>query len=331
MGVSRVLADSLHALSDRGAGVPLRELALVGLTAAIITYFATGLVRVLATRIGAVAYPRERDVHVRPTPRMGGLAMFVGVIAAGRFLLRPLFTRIATLGSRETFTAASLLVVIGTTVLMDAVGLSPSLGAFLAGVVLADSEFRHELEADLEPFKGLLLGVFFMAVGMSTNMGLLVTVPGQAFGLAALLLLIKTAVVLAIGIATGESRSSARKLAIALSQGGEFAFVLLTAAYVPRNALRLRLRHPMVLGVKAWALAHLLSNGSLADLLLFGSFLVWAVLSFRAARQRDRQASPAVVSTSALATGLTLVVGIGAWVVFALWLHGPLMGVRPFG
>ncbi|MBL8372499.1 MAG: NnrU family protein [Burkholderiaceae bacterium] len=109
------------------------------------------------------------------------------------------------------------------------------------------------------------------------------------------------------------------------------AFVLLTAAYVPRNALRLRLRHPMVLGVKAWALAHLLSNGSLADLLLFGSFLVWAVLSFRAARQRDRQASPAVVSTSALATGLTLVVGIGAWVVFALWLHGPLMGVRPFG
>lgn len=109
------------------------------------------------------------------------------------------------------------------------------------------------------------------------------------------------------------------------------AFVLLTAAYVPRNALRLRLRHPMVLGVKAWALAHLLSNGSLADLLLFGSFLVWAVLSFRAARQRDRQASPSVVSTSALATGLTLVVGIGAWVVFALWLHGPLMGVRPFG
>jgi len=109
------------------------------------------------------------------------------------------------------------------------------------------------------------------------------------------------------------------------------AFVLLTAAYVPRNALRLRLRHPMVLGVKAWALAHLLANGSLADLLLFGSFLVWAVLSFRAARQRDRQASPAGVSASALATGLTLVVGIGAWVVFALWLHGPLMGVRPFG
>jgi monovalent cation:proton antiporter-2 (CPA2) family protein len=171
------------------------------------------------------------SLELAPMRLLGGIAAIVGVIAAGRFLLRPLFTRIATLGSRETFTAASLLVVIGTTVLMDAVGLAPSLGAFLAGVVLADSEFRHELEADLEPFKGLLLGVFFMAVGMSTNMGLLVTVPGQAFGLAALLLLIKTAVVLAIGIATGESRSSARKLAIALSQGGEFAFVIFQLAF----------------------------------------------------------------------------------------------------
>ena len=76
------LAGGLLALSDRGAGVPLRELALVGLTAAIITYFATSPVRMLATRLGAVAYPRERDVHVQPTPRMGGLAMYTGVVAA---------------------------------------------------------------------------------------------------------------------------------------------------------------------------------------------------------------------------------------------------------
>jgi UDP-GlcNAc:undecaprenyl-phosphate/decaprenyl-phosphate GlcNAc-1-phosphate transferase len=81
-GSGQVLADSLFALSDRGAGVPLRELALVGLTAAIITYFATGPVRILATRLGAVAYPRERDVHVQPTPRMGGLAIYIGIIAA---------------------------------------------------------------------------------------------------------------------------------------------------------------------------------------------------------------------------------------------------------
>ena len=74
--------EGLLALSDRGAGVPLRELALVGLTAAIITYFATGWVRTLATRLGAVAYPRQRDVHVQPTPRMGGLAMYIGIVAA---------------------------------------------------------------------------------------------------------------------------------------------------------------------------------------------------------------------------------------------------------
>ena len=80
--VAALLPSGTMALSDRGAGVPLRELALVGLTAAIITYFATGPVRVLATRLGAVAYPRERDVHVTPTPRMGGLAMFLGVLAA---------------------------------------------------------------------------------------------------------------------------------------------------------------------------------------------------------------------------------------------------------
>ena len=77
-----ILADGVLALSERGAGVPLRELALVGLTAAIITYFCTGWVRLLATRLGAVAIPRERDVHVRPTPRMGGLAMYIGVLAA---------------------------------------------------------------------------------------------------------------------------------------------------------------------------------------------------------------------------------------------------------
>ena len=82
MGGNQMLAASLLALSERGAGVPLRELALVGLTAAIITYFVTGPVRILASRLGAVAHPRERDVHTRPTPRMGGLAMYIGVIAA---------------------------------------------------------------------------------------------------------------------------------------------------------------------------------------------------------------------------------------------------------
>ena len=109
------------------------------------------------------------------------------------------------------------------------------------------------------------------------------------------------------------------------------AFVLLAAAYVPGNAIKTRFHHPMVLGVKTWALAHLLSNGMLADVVLFGAFLVWAVLSFRAARQRDRQAVPAALPSNLPATAVTVLVGVAAWAVFAFWAHGVLVGVRPFG
>lgn len=111
------------------------------------------------------------------------------------------------------------------------------------------------------------------------------------------------------------------------------SFVLLAAAYVPGNAIKARLRHPMVLGVKVWALAHLLANNTLADLLLFGGFLLWAVLSFRAARQRDRAAGPAAAPapTSAVATGLTVLAGGAAWAGFAFWAHAAWIGVRPFG
>ena len=106
------------------------------------------------------------------------------------------------------------------------------------------------------------------------------------------------------------------------------AFVLLVAAYVPGNALKARLQHPMVLGVKAWALAHLLANNTLADVLLFGSFLVWAVLDFRSARRRPVAAS---VSSGLLPTVVTVAVGAVAWGVMAFWAHGWLFGVRPFG
>lgn len=108
------------------------------------------------------------------------------------------------------------------------------------------------------------------------------------------------------------------------------AFVLLAAAYVPRNGIRARLHHPMVLSVKLWALAHLLVNGSLADVLLFGSFLVWAVLSFRAARQRDRAAGTGYAAGSSAATLATVVAGGAAWALFAFRLHGWLIGVQPF-
>jgi uncharacterized membrane protein len=109
------------------------------------------------------------------------------------------------------------------------------------------------------------------------------------------------------------------------------AFVLLAAAYVPRNRIRAAVGHPMVAGVKLWALAHLLSNGRLADVVLFGAFLLWAVLDFRAARARDR--STGVRGSPGALAGDVAVLAVGALAtaVFALWLHGPLIGVRPFG
>ena len=109
------------------------------------------------------------------------------------------------------------------------------------------------------------------------------------------------------------------------------AFVLLAAAYVPRNGIKARLHHPMVLGVKVWALAHLLANGTLADVVLFGSFLLWAVLAFRAERQRDRLAGTVYPPGQPAGTVATLAVGTVAWAVFAFWLHAWLIGVRPLG
>jgi monovalent cation:proton antiporter-2 (CPA2) family protein len=159
-----------------------------------------------------------------------GIAVIAVFIAGSRLLIRPALKFIAINRSREVFTAAALLLVIGTALIMEKIGLSMSLGAFLAGVLLADSEFRHELEADIEPFKGLLLGLFFMAVGMSANLTLVWSEPFTLFGLATAMMLIKFAVMYAISRATGASNDSAQRLAVALAQGGEFAFVLFAAA-----------------------------------------------------------------------------------------------------
>lgn len=109
------------------------------------------------------------------------------------------------------------------------------------------------------------------------------------------------------------------------------AFVLLVAAYVPRNGIKAKLQHPMVLAVKVWALSHLLANQTLADMLLFGGFLVWAVLSFRAARARDRAEGTVYPAGTLAGTAITVVVGVVAWAVFAMWAHAALIGVRPFG
>ena len=109
------------------------------------------------------------------------------------------------------------------------------------------------------------------------------------------------------------------------------AFVLLAAAYVPRNHFKAKLGHPMLAGVKLWALAHLLANNTLADLLLFGGFLLWALLCFRNARRRDRAAGVAAPAGSTTGTLLTLVVGALAWAAFAFWVHGAWLGVGPLG
>ena len=109
------------------------------------------------------------------------------------------------------------------------------------------------------------------------------------------------------------------------------SFVFIAAAYVPGNGIKARLHHPMVLGVKVWALAHLIANNTLADLLLFGSFLLWAVFSFRAARARDRAVGTRYAPGSVSRTVATTAIGIGAWAAFMFWGHAALIGVRPLG
>jgi glutathione-regulated potassium-efflux system ancillary protein KefC/glutathione-regulated potassium-efflux system protein KefB len=160
-----------------------------------------------------------------------GLAAIAAVIVGSRLVTRPALKLIARHGGREVFTAAALLVVIGAALIMDAIGLSMSLGAFLAGVLLADSEFRHELEADVEPFKGLLMGLFFMAVGMSANLTLFAAQPFAVLGAAVGLLVVKAVVMYALARIAGTGNADAQRMAVWLAQGGEFAFVLFTAAF----------------------------------------------------------------------------------------------------
>ena len=108
------------------------------------------------------------------------------------------------------------------------------------------------------------------------------------------------------------------------------AFVLLAAAYVPRTRIKAAVGHPMVLGVKVWAFAHLLSNGRLADVVLFGAFLVWAIVLYGASRRRDRRSGTRHVAGPASRDAIALVAGVAAWAAFAFWLHAALIGVRPF-
>ncbi len=158
------------------------------------------------------------------------LAVIAAIILAGRFLAYPIFRFIASGRSGEIFTAAALALVIGTSMLMTIVGLSPALGAFLAGVVLSGSEYRHQLESDIEPFKGLLLGIFFITVGAGVDFALLLSQPLVIFGAALLVIAIKGAVLGALAIISRFPPRDAWLFSLSLPQGGEFGFVLLALA-----------------------------------------------------------------------------------------------------
>ncbi|SFW52545.1 monovalent cation:proton antiporter-2 (CPA2) family protein [Luteibacter sp. UNCMF366Tsu5.1] len=173
-----------------------------------------------------------RDAHA---PDMTSVLRVVGtifaVIVGGRLLLRHVFRFVARAKSTEVFTATALLVVMGTAWLMELAGISTTLGAFLAGLLLADSEYRHELESNIEPFKGLLLGLFFISVGMSVDLAMLVEKPLLVLGMVALLLAIKAALILPLGRLVGSlGTADSVRLAALLACGGEFAFVILNLA-----------------------------------------------------------------------------------------------------
>src|SRR5262249_55957465 len=164
------------------------------------------------------------DASWVPVAKAAGMVLVI--VLAGRFLLRPAFRLVGSARSQEVFTASALLLAVGTALLASTVGLSRALGAFLAGVLLADSEYRHELEADIEPFRGLLLGLFFMSVGMSVALELLLEHPFRIVGLVLGMTGLKVLGISILGRKVLGQWEAGGRLGVLLSQGGEFAFVL---------------------------------------------------------------------------------------------------------
>ncbi len=197
------------------------------------------------------------------SPPMDAVITAIGaimlVVIGGRFLLRHLLRVVPRARMVEVFTATALLVVVGNAWLMQQAGLSMGLGAFLAGVLLADSEFRHELESHIEPFKGLFLGLFFIAVGMSIDLGVIADEPALIAGGVAMLLLVKTLVLVLVGrLAGGVSMRSALMLGAVLAMGGEFGFVVFAEAIragLIEDAMRDRLFAVIGLSMAATPLA----------------------------------------------------------------------------
>ena len=181
------------------------------------------LVPLFAVAVGAAAQPMEAVSAAK------AIGVILAVVVVGRYLLDGMFRLIARTRVKEAMTASALLTVVGVTLVMQLADLPASLGAFIAGVLLADSDYRHEIMADIAPFEGLLLGLFFTAIGMSLNLGLIAQSPYLVAVIVAGLVAIKTAILFGLGRRMGLESAPARRLALALSQGGEFAFALFAA------------------------------------------------------------------------------------------------------
>ena len=216
----------MQMLQERGAiGLPkgrriisillLEDLAIVPLLALVAFLAPGGAEATLADRLGAVGI---------------GLAAIAALVLAGRYLLDPMFRLLARFGAREVMTAAALLVVLGAAVLMQAGGLSMAMGAFLAGVLLSESSFRHQLEADIEPFRGLLLGLFFLGVGMALDLDVIARNIGLIAICVPAYILLKRGVIYSVARLFRADRAEALERAVLMAQGGEFAFVLYAAA-----------------------------------------------------------------------------------------------------
>jgi glutathione-regulated potassium-efflux system protein KefB len=178
------------------------------------------LTPLFAVSVRDAAHPMELLAAVK------SIAIILAVVVVGRYVLDRAYRLVARTRVKEAMTASALLTVVGVTLVMEKAGLSAALGAFIAGVLLADSDYRHELEADIAPFEGLLLGLFFTAIGMSLNLSLIADNPTLVLAIVAGLLLVKSAVLFGLGRRAGLEAGPARRLGLALAQGGEFAFVL---------------------------------------------------------------------------------------------------------
>jgi glutathione-regulated potassium-efflux system protein KefB len=253
--VQLLVTGAVLAAIGLGAGLDLRQALFVGLALSLSsTAFALQLLEEkgeLTTRHGRLAFSILLFQDLAAIPLIALVPLFVsggdnssamdlkaaalaigtilGVIVVGRFLLARLYRIVAATGVREAMTASALLTVVGVALVMEAAGLSAALGAFIAGALLADSEYRHQIEADIAPFEGLLLGLFFIAVGMSIDLTVLFGSPLTLLAIVVVLIAVKTAVLYVAGRWWGLKSDSARRLGLVISQGGEFAFVLFAA------------------------------------------------------------------------------------------------------